>query len=277
MFFALLVSWACDQPIDCSDPATPLAQAGERSLTCHEAGWAIGWVGLLAARPVPRADRSLVYESLQQRFQADPEATERWLEQVRGAGEALAGAKGLAGAEARATKVWEASAGEGLIGEDAGALWSVQKRTLAVWSSSAERKLALTEADIEAWLRYGSLCREAQQGGTLRISVADRVSVYRMIQDRFDAGTRADQVALSSMGPAWNRVPDAWSLASYNKQQAWISEAPLPPPMTATSLGYASALFEGDVARHASVLHELLGPFLVGTGGPSLALEVPSR
>ncbi|HHO54593.1 MAG TPA: hypothetical protein ENK18_27890 [Deltaproteobacteria bacterium] len=276
MFVALLALWSCGQTIDCSNPETTIAEAGERSLTCHEAGWAIGWIELLAARPVSPGDRRLAYEALKSSFLADPGGTEAWLESLRVAGAELSLQEGLAGAEARATSVWRASEGRGLLSGASEELRAIQKRTLAVWSSDAEEELALAEADIEGWIRYGSLCREAQQGGALRISVADRVSVYRMIQERFDAGTRSEQIALSSMGPAWKRVPNAWRLASYHQQQTWIQAAPLPPPMTATSLGYAQALFDGDVTAHAAALHQELGPFTVGSRGPMFKPEAPS-
>lgn len=276
MFVALLALWSCGKTIDCSDPASSIAEVGEHALTCHEAGWALGWIELLAARPVASGDRGLAYKALEAKFLADPEGTGRWLESMRTAGAELALAGGLAGAESRATLVWRTHEGKGPIGPDAAELWAIQKRTLAVWSTDTDEQLALTESDIEAWIRYGSLCREAQQGGTLRISVADRVSVYRMIQDRFDAGSRSDQIALSSMGPAWKRVPDAWRLASYHQQQSWIAAAPLPPPMTATSLGYAEALIEGDVAGHAAALQQEIGPFTVGSRGPMFEPEVPT-
>jgi hypothetical protein len=42
--------------------------------------------------------------------------------------------------------------------------------------------------------------------------------------------------------------------------------------MTATSLGYAEAIFSSDLAAHAAVLQEVLGPFPVGE--PSEFTEV---
>jgi hypothetical protein len=82
--------------------------------------------------------------------------------------------------------------------------------------------------------------------------------------DRFSTGSRADKVAIAALGPIWGSVKERWQSASYDQQQAWIAAAPLPPPMTATSLGYADAIFAGDVARHVQVLNEVLGPFHVG-------------
>jgi hypothetical protein len=66
---------------------------------------------------------------------------------------------------------------------------------------------------------------------------------------------------MSAVGGWWSQVRESWARASYDEQRAWIAAAPLPPPMTATSLGYAEAVFDGDVALHARVLAEKLGPF----------------
>jgi hypothetical protein len=98
----------------------------------------------------------------------------------------------------------------------------------------------------------------------LRISVADRVAVYRMLVDRFTTGTRSDRIGMSAIGGYWPAIRAAWIEASYVDQREWIGAAPLPPPMTATSLGYAEAVFAGDVAAHAQVAIEHLGPFTVG-------------
>src|SRR6185436_3303091 len=122
---------------------------------------------------------------------------------------------GLDGAERRATRVWAAEHGEDLIRAADGDLWNVQQRAMSVWTKDDEEKIAMTESDLEAWIRYASLCREAQGGGVLRISVADRVTVYRSLIDRFDAGDRSVQLALVSFGAVWTQVTDAWHSASF--------------------------------------------------------------
>lgn len=261
-----LAVWAgCGARVDCADPEAVAARAGDRALTCREAGWAVEWVALLAGRPVPPGDQRLAWSAVAGRFADDPEGTRAWLDGLRRDGAALADGLGIAGAEARAAAVYASHAGEGPIGPSDGALWALQKRALAVWASHDADRLALTEADLEAWIRYASLCREAQGGGVLRLSVADRVTVYRVLVDRFQGGSRAERVAMAAVGgPFWRQVHDRWPAATFERQQRWLAAAPLPPPMTATSLAYAEAVFNGDVARHAAALHEALGPMSVG-------------
>ena len=273
----VLALLACGRSVDCSSPEQVLVEHGERALTCHEATWAVDYVELLAGRAVPKADRRIALGEVVDRFEDDPVATETWLEQVRSGGWELTSLQGLKGAEARATRVWAAQAGQDVIDKNHGDLWNVQKRALSVWSVADDDQLALTESDIEAWIRYASLCREVQQGGVLRISVADRVSVYRMAQERFEHGTRPDRVAMTAFGAYWQQITDAWQAASYERQQAWIAAAPLPPPMTATSLGYAGAIFEGDVGLHAKVVQDKLGPFILGARKPMFRQEEASE
>ncbi len=256
---ALLVLFACSSDIDCADPAAPVVD-GPEPLTCSAASAPIHYLDLLAARSMPKGDRQLILKHVRSAWRSDPAATRAWLAEIRAAGAELEVLWGLPGAERRATRVWEAANGRGVIDEDDGGTWSVQSRALAVWSEDEGDKLALTEADIEGWILYGSLCREVQGGGVLRLSVADRVTVYRMIQERFDDATREERIALAAMGPYWRAVKDAWAVATYEQQQGWIAAAPLPPPMTATSLGYIGALIDGRVAGHAEQLHGHLGP-----------------
>ncbi len=134
------------------------------------------------------------------------------------------------------------------------------RQVVAQWTADDEERLSLSEVDIEGWILYGSLCREAQGAPVLKLSVADRVHVYRQLQERFQAAPREEQVAMVSLGAFWEPVRGAWSMATYKQQQGWIAAAPLPPAMTATSLGYATTLYEGDLTRHATVLHHHLGP-----------------
>ena len=178
-------------------------------------------------------------------------------EAVRG----LEGQRGIDGAEKRASAIYDTVEGSGLITPEDGEIWSVVKFRISVWARDHEEKLALTEADIEGWIFYASLCREAQGGGTLRLSVADRQQLYKALQKRWEEGSRADLTALAAMGPFWPQVRRGWSGASYERQQAWISKAPLPPPMTASSVDYAGAVFREDLSRHVSVLHGEIGPF----------------
>jgi hypothetical protein len=250
--------------VECSSPDAVLVQEGALALTCGEADVAVEYIELLAGRSVASGETQRAYKAIASKFREDPGKTRSWLEQVRTTGASLGGSTGLAGAEARAERVWAADHGEDLITPADGDLWNVQSRALSVWAKDDGERVAMTESDLEAWIRYASLCREAQGAGVLRISVADRVTVYRDLIARFDEGDRMTQVALSSLGTAWPQVRDRWQSASYSVQQEWISQAPLPPPMTATSLGYAEAVFSSNLAQHAAVLQEVLGPFPVG-------------
>lgn len=272
----LVVLGGCGRTVDCSEPGRVLAEAGASTLTCHEAGWAVAHAEVLAGRRMGRGDRRLVLGEVAEDFEQDPAGTLAWLEKVRGEGALLAAGTGVAGAEKRAAAVYRAHVGDGVVPARASELRAVQKRTLSVWATDEASKLALTEADMEAWIHFASLCREIQGGSGLRISVSDRVAVYRMIRERFEAGSRDEKVALSHLGAVWPAVMQAWPAASYETQQRFVSAAPLPPPMTATSLGYAEAVFEGDVVRYVAALTEALGPFTMSTQGPMFQVEVPA-
>jgi hypothetical protein len=272
---ALALLLGCGGAVDCADPAVVVAQVGGQVLTCEQGTAVAAYVEALAGRPLVPGDEGLVVAAVGARFRADPSGTSGWIQEIRWAIADLRGRSGLDLAEARSTRVWAAGAGEDLVRAGDGDVWNVQDRALSVWTKDDEERLALTEADIEAWIRYASLCREVQGGDTLRISVADRVTVYRIIMDRFDTGDRATQVALSGFGPHWNRIRDAWQAAPYEVQQAWMAKAPLPPPMTATSKGYLEGLIAGDLARHVQVLDEELGPFHLGAAPPAAVVERP--
>ena len=260
--FGLALALAgCDSTPTCTTGDVVLAEHEGATLACRDAGVVRDWLERLAGRPLTSGDRPVVDRAIADAFRADPDGTRAWLSGMAARDGEIAAKRDLAGAEARATAVWEAQAGTSSIDAARATLWTVQKRALAVWAHDDTDHLALTEADVEGWIRYASLCREAQGGVPLRISVADRVAVYRMLVDRFTQGSRTDRIALSAVGGWWGQIDKAWAAASYDEQRAWIAAAPLPPPMTASSLGYAEAVFQGDVASHARVLAETLGPF----------------
>ncbi len=262
---------ACKPDPACKSPDEVLAVAAGDRLTCGEAEIVPRYLVRLSARELNAGDRLLVLREVGASFEADPKGTRAWLSAVAGAGNTLEGLLGLEAAERRGAAVWLAGKGQGVIGSDREDLWNLELRALSIWTSDDAEGLALTEVDIEGWLRYVSLCREAQGGAPLRLSIADRTLVYKEIADVFHAGSRAEKVALLAIGPYWPQLRAAWQAAPYELQQAWIAAAPLPPPMTATSLGYAEAILRGDVRRHVDVLHERLGPLALGWHEPPFA------
>jgi hypothetical protein len=269
----------CGSAPSCANGADVLVEAGGQRLTCGEADVVPRYLARLSGRGLAQGDRGLALGAIGDKFTADPAGTRKWLEDVTVAGAQLEGPQGLPGAEKLSHAVWQTQSGHGLISPSDDQLWNLSQRTLSIWGKDDQEQLALTENDIEGWIRYMSLCREAQNADTLKLSVADRVTVYSMVVDAFNGGTREQQVALVAIGPFWSEVKDRWQSATYEQQQSWLKSAPLPPPMAASSLGYAETLLQGDVARHARVLHEQLGPFSLGYGetpfaGPGGSVQV---
>lgn len=265
---AWLALAGCGPSVDCSRSDNVLAEVDGRSMTCEEGSDVVDWMEVLGGRPLPAAgDRELVLAEVARAFRADPDGTVALLGRIRDDGGTLANAVGLEGSVTRSHLVWVTDHGDGPIGPDRDKLWNLQKRALSVWTKDDGEQLAVTEADLEGWIRYASLCREAQRGGTLRISLSDRVTAYQTLIDRFDTADRPTQIAMASMGTVWPQVVDAWAIASFERQQAWIASAPLPPPMTASSLGYFEAVVQGDLVGHAGALQEWLGPFSVDPRG----------
>lgn len=272
LLLALLAG--CGGSVECREPGQVLAEVGGDTLVCGDAQAVVAWIELLAGRPVAGGDRRVAHAAVVELFRDDPAAARALVSRSRSEGADLAARTGLEGGEARATHVWLADRGEDLVRPEHGRLWNLQSSALSVWTKDDEERLAVTESDLEAWIRYASLCREAQGAGVLRVSVGDRVTVYRTLIERFDTGDRATQVAVVGFGSVWDEVRDRWMAASYDRQQSWIAAAPLPPPMVASSMGYADAVFQGDLPGHARSVHDVLGPLPVGDpavfagGGP---------
>lgn len=245
----------CDK-VDCSEPQNQLAEAEGQALSCAQAEVVPRYLSTVAGRGLPSHQKERVLEALRDRFRADPAATRLQLEGARKVVEELSALRGLEVAERRSQRAWEAASGSGPLGagEDIG---TFTRSLIGVWARDDSEKLLLTEIDIEGWIRYASLCREAQGGSPIVVSVADRHTIYRVVTERYRAASREEQVAMSAIGPFWYAFRTRWQAASYEQQQAWIASAPLPPPMTATSLGYLEALTGTDVRRHAEVLHLL--------------------
>lgn len=273
-----MIAWmiallACDTAPLCERPADPLVTVGTDTLACADAETAERYVVRLSGRELSPGDRQLAYIGVRERFERDPAGTRAWLQEMTAIGATVELKTDMPGAALRSQAVWRAISGQGPIREGDGTLWNLQKRALSVWARDDEEQLALTETDIEGWIRYVSLCREAQGTTPLRLSIADRVTTYEMMVDVFGSSPREQQVAMASLGAYWPEIRHRWAIASYEDQQAWIAAAPLPPPMEASSLGYAEEVVRGDLTRHAKTLQGHLGPFTLGFGERAFTAE----
>ncbi|MEO0606305.1 MAG: hypothetical protein AAF211_33055 [Myxococcota bacterium] len=277
---ALLAGWllGCGGPsVDCAAPTDVLATVQNARLTCRRADWLVEYWELLRAAPLSAGDRRLVRKALVQRFGNDPSGTTGLLDRVRTAGSALASQWGSEATRARSTAIYDALHGTGVVSGD-GELGRLQARLLPVWGESKGARLVLTEADVEGWIRYASLCREIQGGTALRISVADRVSAYRVIRERFAGATTVEQAAMAALGAAWPQIEQGWLSADYAAQQGFAGVAPLPGPLETNSIGYLAEIVGGDVTGHVAALETHFGPFTVTPDRPMFQAEhAPSR
>lgn len=245
--------------------ASPPCESGETALvdgvSCARAGVVETWLERLAARPLSSAQRSRVLVALHRRAQSDRAGLDAGLSRIDAALAALdAAPAGFDAATARAQAVYAVHAGDGpLPAADWPEIASVREAALAVWETSDADRVALTEMDVEGWIRFASLCREAQGASPLKLSIADRLPAYRAIRARFAAGPTADRVGMVLLGGSWQRVAAAWQAAPYAAQRGWIDSAPLPPPMVADSRAYLEAVTAGSPAAHATAIEIALG------------------
>lgn len=256
---ALAVSlWAggCGGAPICPGEDGVLVEGGPSCLVARDA---IRWAEALAARPLTEGQARAVMDAMVAMRASDPAGLDRRLSAAGQAFDTLAEGRGLLQGEARSAAIWALKHGEGPFG-DVPEVQSAVMAAVAPWASDDEEKLVLSEMDVEGWIRLASLCREAQGGTSLRVSMADRVALYRSATQRFEAGSRADQVALVGIGAAWADLRDRWRSSAYDRQQQWIRTAPLPPPMTGTSPEYFEAVMRGDLVGLASSVHDVLGP-----------------
>lgn len=262
----LMLGTACgsSEP-PCPSSAEGTLVEGAAHPTCAEAEQAVTYVEALSSRPLTKTQRDRLLGALRDRAETDAAAVTGVLSRAQAFVTTLEGtADPMARAVARSQHAFEATRGGGVFPEaDWPDVAAVLSASVAVWGRSEATNLVLTEMDVEGWIRYGSLCREVQGASPLRFSVADRVGIYRMVEDRFDELDADGQRAMIAVGPYWRSVQHRWAAASYSTQQAWKDAAPLPPPMTATSLGYLEAIVAGDVEGHARALHAELGPLVL--------------
>ena len=247
--------------VDCTDPSAKVTEVGEHTLSCEQVAYVETWVELLSGRSLRPAVSDDLQKAVVASFSADPVDTLARVERMRlGAGD-LRIQTGLESAETRSRALFsESREGSILPGEEAR---GILKTSAKLWTVHASDGLALSEIDIEGWLLYASLCHEVQGGRPLRVSVGDRVALYSGVKERFEEGDTSERIALVGMGVFWIGVRERWKAAPYETQQAWIKAAPLPPPMTATTLGYLDTIVQGDVAAHSRELHGLLGPLRI--------------
>lgn len=259
----ILALFACAQtPRPCVDDAKNLVDGAE-PLTCADAVVVPHLVERIAGRPLTANDRDAVFADVAQAFRADPKATHARIEDARDGLGVLSGLSGLDGARRRAVMEYEALHGDGLLAGWPEDVRTTTARAVSEWARSDPERVVLAESDIEGFLRYASLCREVQAGGALRLSIADRSTVYSALVKRFNEGSEADRTAILGIGSGFWAAKGAWTDASYDVQQEFAHGAPLPPPMTANSVDYALAIVAGDLPAHAANLHAALGPLAI--------------
>jgi hypothetical protein len=108
--------------------------------------------------------------------------------------------------------------------------------------------------DIEAWIQYASLLQEIQAGNAMRLSIAQREQLYRLLSARFREAPLEEKEALVALGTIWPAFAEAWRAASYERQQAMIQRIPMPAPLNASSLAYAEHALSGPLRPYAEGL-----------------------
>lgn len=258
--FALAVAGCGASPPVCPSTQGTLSGTPE-GVACADARGGITYLELLAARALDPDARQRVLRELRARAAEDRGQVEAALADAGLALAALAELSGLELAETRSRMAWGALHGAGAFPEASFPVTAgVLRLAVAPWSQDDALQLVLTEMDVEGWIRYASLAREVQGGEPLRVSMADRVSIYRTVRTRWAELDAAGKIGLVSFGAFWPAVRSRWLAASYERQQGWIHAAPLPPPMTGTSTAYVEALTAGSPAAHARAFHAALGP-----------------
>lgn len=237
------------------------------ALTCAATRPAVTYAERLAARPLTASQARTLRLALASWAERDPAAVDAALASAAAADAALVALRGLDAAAARTLAVDALVRGEGgpWGGEVAAGVRAPIAEALAVWASS--RGLHLTEMDVEGWIRLASLCREVQGGTPLKLSIADRVSAYRMVVDAFEASDEATRAAMLAVGPMWPEIKQRWQQGGYDVQQAWVAAAPLPGPMEGVSLDYLGAVLAVDRAALVRSVHQALGPLGLGVAG----------
>lgn len=249
----------CARAAPCADAGGAVDAAGTLSCAAvDEAGAAVAW---LSGKPTDRAFLESWRVAWGDAAASDPSATgaawTAWAAE-RAAADARPARARLA---ARGAATWRVLREDGpLAGAALAPVRSVIARRVAVWQVDDVERLVVTEADVEAWIHYASLCAEVRLGQALRLSLAERMTAYRAFSARFDAADRPVREALLSLGGAWPGVRERWRAAGYDAQQAWVAAAPLPDALPGTAIAWVEALLRDDPVRHLDALDAHLGP-----------------
>jgi hypothetical protein len=215
---------------------------------------------MLSGRTLTEKATDRLRIAIRRGFEASPVETQHRLNRAAEFAAEVRGMTGSSAAERRAELLWSEASGAGVFSGEDDPIGTTVGESLSVWTKDDTERLAVTEMDIEGFIRFGSLCREVQDGGPLRISIADRLHINGVVEDHFHTGNRLQKVAILSIGSMFWALRDRWAVATYADQQAWVRAAPLPAPMTGTSVEYLDALLAGDVLGHAHAMHAILGP-----------------
>ena len=256
----LAMSLGCgkSEPL-CADSTAELVEG----LSCEEVLASVDFVEYLAARPMPAAARGRYVEAWKSAAGTDLAMARSALGRMAAYLDAREG-EAFAEAERRGMESWRVLKGEGVLaGEGLAVIRDHVRKHAGVWKVDDEHRLVVSENDVEGWIRYASLGREVQGAIPLRVSMADKVGVYKIAMERYEAEDRKGRVAFIALGGGWRAARDAWTAASYEKQQAWIASAPLPAPMFGTSPEYFRAVLEvAGTHAHATILDQQIAPLL---------------
>jgi hypothetical protein len=230
----------------CAEPGDALTP----ELACAALDPARGYAEHLAARPLSGPPYQRFLEAWKSAAESDLAGVRAGLAAIV---EQTAGADAdvFEIARRRAHESWLVVHGRGALAGLEGPREHVRKH-IGAWKVDDTHELVVSENDIEGWLRYGSLCREVQGGSALKVSMADKVGLYRAADRFYDEADLESRIAFVALGGAWLTMREAWLGASYEQQQAWIEDAPLPGPMFGTSHEYFDAvLAAGRAHTHA--------------------------
>jgi len=260
---ALAALTACggDTSPRCASPEQVLASVDGAQMACADVERVANYRHWMMQQRVSDAQTAELLSVLVRWFEREPAQASTWLSDLSEQLAVRQRATGMEGALVHASALYEVNKGVDLWERADDSVRSNSAQSLLIWASDGEAQRVLTEPAIEAWIRYISLCRQVQGGGSLNLSVSDRAKIYGVFKDRFLNGDASEREATVGFGPYWPEMEAAWQAARYTKQQQWIAEAPLPPPVTSTSLGYVEWFLDhGRLKDHVVTFHRVLGP-----------------